>query len=90
MFRELLARITDAAKMADAVVVRRARESIKPGSALGGLVADLTRTREELESENAALPTGAGGDEAPRFASLVHRNRFPNGLQHRAIELRFV
>ena len=44
-----------AAKGAGMVVVRRVREAIKPRSALGGLIADLTRTREELESENAAL-----------------------------------
>ncbi len=55
MFRELLTRITDAAKIAGAMVVRRAREAIKPKSALGGLIADLTRTREELEAENASL-----------------------------------
>ena len=47
--------ITAAAKGAGMVVVRRVREAIKPKSALGGLIADLTRTREELESENAPL-----------------------------------
>ena len=51
MFCELLTRISDAAR----VVVRRIREAIKPKSALGGVIGDLTRTREELESENAAL-----------------------------------
>ena len=55
MFREFFTRITAAAKTAAMVVVRRTREAIKPKSALGGLIADLTRTREELESENAAL-----------------------------------
>ena len=55
MLRELLTRITDAAKIPGKVVVRRVREAIKPKSALGGLIADLTRTREELESENTSL-----------------------------------
>ena len=55
MFRELLTRITDGSKMAGNIVVGRIREAIKPKSALGGLIADLSRTREELESENAAL-----------------------------------
>ena len=44
MFRELLTRTTAAAKGAGMVVVRRIREAIKPRSALGGLIADLTRT----------------------------------------------
>ena len=55
MFRELLTRMIAAAKGTGMVVVRCARESIKPKSPLVGLIADLTRTRAELESENAAL-----------------------------------
>ena len=55
MFRELLTRFSRDAKRVGAAVVRRVREKLKPKSALGGLIADLTRTREELEAENASL-----------------------------------
>lgn len=36
-------------------IVRRVREAIQPRSVVGGLLSDITRTREELIAENAAL-----------------------------------
>ena len=37
------------------VSVRRIREAVKPRSTLADLIADLTRTRDEIEWKNAAL-----------------------------------
>jgi hypothetical protein len=55
VLREFLTRINRAVVHAATAVVRGVRETVKPKSALGGLIADLTRTPDELRAENAAL-----------------------------------
>ena len=55
MFTGFIKRFKDAATTAVTRLVRAVREAVKPKSALGGLIADLTRTPDELRAENAAL-----------------------------------
>ena len=55
MIRGLLQSVEKSFRGAVASIAKAARASIKPKSAIGGLVADLTRTHDELMAENAAL-----------------------------------
>lgn len=55
MFTGFIKRFKDAATTAVTRLVRAVREAVQPKSALGGLIADLTRTPDELRAENAAL-----------------------------------
>lgn len=55
VFRELSRRSQAVARRAAMRLARHAREAIRPKSLVGGFLADMTRSREELLAENAAL-----------------------------------
>lgn len=55
VFCELRRRGRAVARGAAMCLARRVREAIRPNSFVGGFLADMTRSREELLAENAAL-----------------------------------
>ncbi len=55
VFRDLLASLGNTARSVATAAASRLLQAMKPKSALGGLIADLTRTPHELRAENAAL-----------------------------------